>query len=597
MKNITRILAIAPYEGLKTMITNVAKQFEQIEVDVIVANLGEAEPFIKTVETAKYDVIVSRGGTAAFISGTAQVPVVNINISILDMLRVMHTARQSGNPFVVVGFGEVTRPASLVAEILKYETTIIEIRSKEEAESVMQELSQTSHKLVVGDVVTVNAARTYGLSSVLITSGKESVTSALTEAVNLSHNLNSLRQKVETYESMLDHITSAIALLNSDLKLLASNKSFQKMGIPTEMLVSTLSDETTPVICSYEDQLYSVTKETIEDRYFRGILVFVDRFTASNETKLLSSEITEAVDMPYCLYDSDVHRTLEALLHVDKSNRIYFIHGEHGTERKKLAQFIHTHTQRNNGNKGIFLTIQCEAFNDELFSTYEDTLKDILDKSNATLFIPDLHLMEISAVKQLAAFLEIAKLAGNECWIALSSTVSLTELIAQKNYPEIIFNSILASSIYIPPLRIRSSTIPTMCSIAVGKFNARLGKQVIGFDHDAIDFLTSQTWPLNEAQFESVISHVITITNNAYIKKCELMPFFNFPTKDTGEEIVLNSTMTLEQMNSEIIEHVLKNHSMNQTKAAESLGISRSTLWRKRSYDPKKIDAPVVKQV
>ena len=127
-----RALLIAPYQRLATAFEAVAAGHDQVKVDSFVGNLDDALVYFNHYfHNSHYDVIISRGGTAKLIREHTTIPVVEIDVSILDALYSIKLAEQTGRPFVTVGFSNITSAVKILSDILGSNLAIYEIDSKE----------------------------------------------------------------------------------------------------------------------------------------------------------------------------------------------------------------------------------------------------------------------------------------------------------------------------------------------------------------------------------------------------------------------------------------------------------------------------------
>src|SRR5690606_16093924 len=90
-------------------------------------------------------------------------------------------------------------------------------------------------------------------------------------------------------------------------------------------------------------------------------------------------------------------------------------------------------------------------------------------------------------------------------------------------------------------------------------------------------------WELNIYQFMNVLKKLILIADDMFIQKDETERVLMEELKLRSQKEVNKFTLTgtLDEITANIIQQVLEEESMNQSKAAKRLGISRSTLWRK----------------
>ena len=107
----TSILGIAPYEGMQTAIERAAQAYPDIHLDVYTGDLKEGAAIVERMPQGVYDCIISRGGTAELIRQVTDLPVVEIQISVYDVLRAMKLAENYSRQYAIAGFPGITEPA------------------------------------------------------------------------------------------------------------------------------------------------------------------------------------------------------------------------------------------------------------------------------------------------------------------------------------------------------------------------------------------------------------------------------------------------------------------------------------------------------
>ena len=63
----TRILGIAPYDGMRTAMEQAAQAYPNVEMDIYTGDLEDGQAIVQQMPPNSYDCIISRGGTAALI--------------------------------------------------------------------------------------------------------------------------------------------------------------------------------------------------------------------------------------------------------------------------------------------------------------------------------------------------------------------------------------------------------------------------------------------------------------------------------------------------------------------------------------------------
>ena len=120
----TKILGIAPYEGILTLMKQVSEKRDDIELTAYVGDLKKGLDITSKYTVNDFDVIVSRGGTAELIQETSSIPVVEIQLSVYDILRSIKLAQNINNKYAIVGFPSITKNAHFLCDILRYNIDI-----------------------------------------------------------------------------------------------------------------------------------------------------------------------------------------------------------------------------------------------------------------------------------------------------------------------------------------------------------------------------------------------------------------------------------------------------------------------------------------
>ena len=159
-----KILGIAPYEGIASLMQQAAESCDGLQIDVHVGNLT-AGAEIAAAKTAQeeYDVILSRGGTAEAIRRCTDLKVVDIPLSVYDILRSIKLAENHNCKYAVIGFPAITRNATFLCEVLRYNVDIYTIHDQKEARTILQGLENSGCQMVLCDVVTNSLAQEYGI--------------------------------------------------------------------------------------------------------------------------------------------------------------------------------------------------------------------------------------------------------------------------------------------------------------------------------------------------------------------------------------------------------------------------------------------------
>ena len=168
--------------------------------------------------------------------------------------------------------------------------------------------------------------------------------------------------------------------------------------------------------------------------------------------------------------------------------------------------------------------------------------------------------------------------------IIAATNKNLEEMIEKKQFREDLYFRLNVIPIYLPPLRQRPEDIELLLTHAIRKFSQKLDKPVSAIEPEALSALLSYHWPGNVREVENVIEYAINMENSSSIGLSSL------PDKilsRTSAAASARGGLLKDQLacaEREIIAECLSRtgHSLEgKRKAAEILGISESTLYRR----------------
>jgi DNA-binding NtrC family response regulator len=160
-------------------------------------------------------------------------------------------------------------------------------------------------------------------------------------------------------------------------------------------------------------------------------------------------------------------------------------------------------------------------------------------------------------------------------------------MVEQGSFREDFYYRIFVYPISIPPLRERKVDIPPIAYHFLKQFNERMGKNIGGFNDEAIGRLTEYEWPGNVRQLRNVIERAVILCENDQISLGEL------PLLDDVEQLMEHTPATNEEfkrLKKEIrqkainkvernfVLNALMQNDWNVTRAAEKVGLQRTNF-------------------
>ena len=151
--------------------------------------------------------------------------------------------------------------------------------------------------------------------------------------------------------------------------------------------------------------------------------------------------------------------------------------------------------------------------------------------------------------------------------------------VAAGRFREDLFYRLSTIQIRIPSLIQRLEDIPALVTFFIKKYNAAYGKQIQGLTRRAQIILLQHGWPGNVRELENVISSASLVALNDFIDVHDLPEHLQKPLRAVGLEKSWRP-LPLDEIRNEHIDRVLELCAGNRVRAAQMLGIGRTSLYR-----------------
>ncbi|RJQ47313.1 MAG: sigma-54-dependent Fis family transcriptional regulator [Nitrospiraceae bacterium] len=290
-----------------------------------------------------------------------------------------------------------------------------------------------------------------------------------------------------------------------------------------------------------------------------------------------------------------MQRVIEVINSIANSDCNVLITGESGVGKGLVAKLIH-HTGLRKDKP--FLAINCAIFTEELlaselfghekgaFTGAIATKQGLIEiANNGTIFLDEIAEMPPNLQAKLLKVIEdkeFLKVGGtrpvrvNVRFMAATNQ-NILELVSTGRFREDLYYRLNVMDIYIPPLRERKTDIIPLATYFLEKHAQKENKKFKGITKETLDVLSSYGFPGNVRELENIIERAVILEKNESITPESLpqtIKLFQIETIDP------NRIKTIDEINKEYAEKVLDFAEDNKSRAAELLGISRTSLWR-----------------
>ncbi|MCK5942557.1 MAG: sigma-54-dependent Fis family transcriptional regulator [Planctomycetes bacterium] len=300
-----------------------------------------------------------------------------------------------------------------------------------------------------------------------------------------------------------------------------------------------------------------------------------------------------------------IFKTVQA---VADTRTTVLVTGESGTGKTLLARAIHQLSDR---KRGPFVEVNCGALPESLLESelfghvkgaFTGAVRDKMGKFEAaaggTIFLDEIGTSTPAFQIKLLRVLQdrVIERVGDtstipvDVRIVLATNKDLEQAVKDGEFREDLFYRIHVVSVEMPPLRERRADVQALAEHFLRRFRTEHGREAARFTDAALATLMQAPWPGNVRQLENVVERAVVLSTGDLIDRSDLPAALGVtdavaapgaasgPLPD-GPPLPLKQALL--EPEKRIIEQALKWCDGNRERAAEVLGINRSTLFHK----------------
>jgi DNA-binding NtrC family response regulator len=333
------------------------------------------------------------------------------------------------------------------------------------------------------------------------------------------------------------------------------------------------------------------------------LLVVIDRILSSRRLARQNAALKRDVQRTYpvggivgrCPTMLEVFRRIER---VAPNDTTVLIMGESGTGKELAARAVHEQSKRCDAP---IITVNCAAIPETLieselfghekgsFTGAVQTRHGMVEAADGgTLFLDEVGELPLSAQARLLRVLqdgEIRRVGSSQprrinVRLIAATHRELAQLVERNLFRDDLYFRLRVMEIWLPPLRERGRDIVDLAHHLLAKTCQRLHHSALRFTPEAMSLITEYTWPGNVRELENAIERAVILCDAEAISP-DMLAIESRSTELSGAAAESTSAASLE----DYIRNFVREHegALSETELARRLGISRKTLWEKRS--------------
>jgi DNA-binding NtrC family response regulator len=295
---------------------------------------------------------------------------------------------------------------------------------------------------------------------------------------------------------------------------------------------------------------------------------------------------------------SQLQGVLDLVARAGPTDANVLILGENGTGKELIARELHRQSSR---AREVFLSIDMGAISESLFESEmfghrkgaftdagEDRIGRIQAANGGTLFLDEIGNLPLHLQAKLLSVLEqreVTAVGSNQAQpfdvrIIAATNIPASRLRNPDHFrPDLLFR-LNTVEIEIPPLRERKDDIMPIADHYLRRFSRKYGGRMRAFTPAAEEALVEYAWPGNVRALRHAIERAVILATGEAIEPHNLqLDYSGDATPATPQ--VMPTILNLDHLEKDTILKALRKHGFNISRAANELGLTRASLYRR----------------
>jgi DNA-binding NtrC family response regulator len=318
----------------------------------------------------------------------------------------------------------------------------------------------------------------------------------------------------------------------------------------------------------------------------------------ADDLRAKQKEMSAVMDRPFTDFIGNSNKMQEVFNTIKKvaqTDANVLILGENGTGKELVARALHRNSPRKDE---VFISVDLGSLSDSLFESelfghekgaFTDAKKEKPGRfeiaSKGTLFMDEIGNLPLAMQSKILTVIErreVTRVGANrpiavDVRLICATNSDLYGSVSNNQFRQDLLYRINTVEIHLPPLRERGDDIELLAGHFLKIYAKKYRKPIRGITAASLKKLMHYAWPGNVRELQHAIERAIIMTETPSLEPDDFV--LSTPHKKSGD--LEFDTYNLDEIEKRVIEKVMKQNQGNISQAAQELGLTRTSLYRR----------------
>jgi DNA-binding NtrC family response regulator len=376
-------------------------------------------------------------------------------------------------------------------------------------------------------------------------------------------------------------------------------RALKEVSPDTEVVLMTAYGTVETAVQAMRDGAYDFVEKPLKRMTIvKSVRKAAERHSLVAENRSLRQELKLLTNREIVGQSPALRRVLDVATQAAPSSATVLILGESGTGKELIARYVHSKSGRANGP---FVGVNCAAIPEsileaELFGHERGAFTGAIAKREGrfararggTLFLDEIGELSPAVQVKILRVLqegEYEPVGGHtvkaDARIVAATNRDLVSEVEAGRFREDLYYRLNVISVTAPPLRARREDIPLLVDHFLGVYCTKNGRARLTVPSEVLHKLMDYSWPGNVRELENVVERAAVLCRSELLGLADLPDAVASAAPRLPSELTFSIGTPLSEVEQRMIRDTLSHTGGDKSLAAQLLGISTRTIYRK----------------